>query len=134
ERSADGTALAAAAGSGGIPGSGGRVRLWDAATGKVVATLANLAGGTIRSVAFAPDGRTLATGSQDGTARVWNLDTGQPQHTLKGTGTTVNCVAFHPNGKLLAAGCNDGTVRLWDPASGEDRGTLKGHGPGVLFV
>jgi WD40 repeat protein/predicted Ser/Thr protein kinase len=130
----DGKTLAAAAGSGGIPGTGGKVRIWDAATGRVQATLANPTGGAFRSVAFSPDGRALVTGSQDGTARVWDLGTGRVRLTLKGQSGTVSCVAFSPNGRALATAHNDGTVKLWGPDRGKERGTLEGHGRGFLFV
>nr|MDT0665197.1 hypothetical protein [Micromonospora sp. DSM 115978] len=64
--SRDGTQLA----SGGVDAT---VRLWDALTGNLTATLVGHAG-TIRSVAFSPDGRRLASGADDGTMRIWDLD------------------------------------------------------------
>src|SRR5262249_16348968 len=94
--SPDGKTLAAPGGSGGIPGGGGAVRLWDLATGREKATLWNPTRGTFRSVAFSPDGRTLAAGSQDGSARLWNPDTRQLRLTLKVQGGTVSRVAFSP--------------------------------------
>ncbi|MEX5636606.1 toll/interleukin-1 receptor domain-containing protein [Parafrankia sp. FMc2] len=72
--------------------------------------------GPVRSVVFSPDGETLASGSQDGTIRLWNIAT-QDSQPLPG-GITVWSVAFSPDGRTLASGSNDHTVRLWDMTAG----------------
>ena len=69
------------------------------------------------AVAFSPDGRLLATASDDNTARLWDPATGDRLHTLTGHTGGVNAVAFSPDGRLLATGSNDKTARLWDPAA-----------------
>jgi WD40 repeat protein len=73
--------------------------------------------GPVYSVAFSPDGKTLAAGSADGTVGLWDVATGQQiGDPLAAPGGPVYSVAFSPDGKTLAAGSADGTIRLWDVA------------------
>lgn len=62
----------------------------------------------------------LATASHDGTARLWNLETGEAGLTLAGHTGWVNDVAFNPAGSWLATAGEDGTVRVWEAASGKE--------------
>jgi len=65
------------------------------------------------SVAFAPNGATLASGSADRTVRLWRVADGRLLHTLEGHTDQVDSVAFTPDGATLASGSVDDTVRLW---------------------
>jgi serine/threonine protein kinase/Tol biopolymer transport system component len=98
--------------------------------------------GSVLSVAFSPDGHTLAAGSWDDTVRLWNVrnpaspkSLGQP---LAGSGGAVDSVAFSPDGHTLAAGSTDHTVQLWNvknPASPTPFGRpLTGPAGSVLSV
>jgi WD40 repeat protein len=70
-------------------------------------------------VKFSPDGKRIATGSQDKTCRIWDVATGKEQTVLAGHTKAVVSVAFHPDGKTLATGSLDSTTRLWDVATGK---------------
>jgi WD40 repeat protein len=79
----------------------------------------------IRSLAFSPDGRRLASTSSDRTVRVWDVGTGRCR-ILRHT-DEVFAAAFHPGGTRLATGGRDTAVWLWDLARGEEVARLLGH-------
>ncbi|MCX4633089.1 trypsin-like peptidase domain-containing protein [Streptomyces sp. NBC_01443] len=89
---------------------------------------------SVLSVAFSPDGKTLATASADKTVRLWNVTTGKTRRTLTGHINAVNSVAFSPDGKTLATASTDKTARLWNLSTGKTRKTLTGHTNSLLAV
>ena len=79
------------------------------------------------SVAYSPDGGTLASGSTDETIRLWDIATGEVLATLSGHTDWVCGVTYSPNGRTLASGGGDNKVRLWDVSTGDLLVTLTGH-------
>ncbi len=77
--------------------------------------------GVINAVVFSPDGKTLASASDDQTVKLWELSTGNVLRTFRGHTSNVTSCDFSPDGNNIVSGSNDETVRVWDVASGKER-------------
>ena len=104
-------------------------------------TLSDAHNNSITDLCYSPDGRTLASSSRDGTARLWDMATGRVQNILRvHPSGWVNAVAFSPDGKTLATGSSSGLVihpknpldggktggvKLWDVATGQERARIE---------
>jgi WD40 repeat protein len=82
--------------------------------------------GSVRSVAFSPDGQLLAAGSSNGEIHVWDQNSRQHRHTIDGQ-AWIEAVAFSPDSRLLVSASADPIIQVWDSASGNLVGQLEGH-------
>ena len=110
-------------------GADTKVHFWNGAT-RQEETALELHQAQVLTVAYSSNGRLLASGSYDGTIKLWDTIAGRETATL-GRGAPVRCVAFAPGDKLLAAATEDGLIRLWDVAKREVLTTLRGHAANV---
>ncbi|MDX2042144.1 MAG: caspase family protein [Acidobacteriota bacterium] len=103
-----------------------QVKLWDAQTGQLLKTLPTFPAGTsfrLSSLAFSPDGKSLAGGvipllNKVGGVLLWDVATGNLRAHLK-EASDVSSVAFNADGRIIAAGTQESTIALWDAATGK---------------
>ena len=88
--------------------------------------------GQVMAVAYSPDGRVLASASQDRSVKVWDAHTGRELRTLTGHTDPVLNLAFSRDGRYLASGGFDRTVKVWDLTGGQEVRTLADL-PGEVF-
>ncbi len=141
--SPDGKVLAAGAGRkgeplNGVPQANAAVRLWNPQTGQPDGVPLDFPAGKVRrtliALAFSPDGKTLAAGTdtydlteskQVGELTLWDMTTRKIRLHLAAHERQTGALAFSPDGSLLASGGGDGIIKLWSLATGEVKQSLK---------
>ncbi|MBZ5521602.1 MAG: hypothetical protein LAP21_05020 [Acidobacteriia bacterium] len=88
----------------------------------------------VRSIAWSPDGRKLATASDDHTAKVWDATSGRELLSLRGHQNIVRSIAWSPDGSKLATASDDRTAKVWDATSGRELLSLRSHQAPVWSV
>jgi WD40 repeat protein len=81
----------------------------------------------VNSLAFSPDGKTLASASADKTIKLWDVASGKERGLLQGHADGVAAVAYSPDGKHLVSGSADKSIKVWDASSAKELATLEGH-------
>jgi WD40 repeat protein len=109
--SPDGGRLAVAYPGG--PGGAGFVSLYSTSTWRKQFDVTSIPDVEVQSVAFSPDGRSLAVGAEDGTAGVWSLIARQQVAAYDGPTAAVNSVSFSPDGRRVVTASDDGFTRVW---------------------
>jgi RNA polymerase sigma factor (sigma-70 family) len=104
------------------------LHFWELATGKERLTIpCGSAANGFQQVAYAPDGRTLATARSDNTIQFWDLIAGKELPPRVAGETQVSCLVFAPDSRSLASGHRDGTILVWDvPEAGGKQGRVGG--------
>ena len=104
----------------------GRISLWQATYGEQLFTWKAHAN-WVRTVAFSPDGKTLASSSDDHTIKLWDVESQKHLATLEGHTNWIRSIAYSPQGNLLVSGSSDETVRLWDLRTHKCLKIFQGH-------
>ena len=115
----------------------GAVSLWSGEGALIGDLSAN--GSDVVSLAFSPDGKTLAGGDDAGNVTLWDVESRSVRYTLRGHSRGVYALVFSPDGRILASASGgrwlqtSGEVKLWDTASGQVHATLDGYTAPLAF-
>jgi WD40 repeat protein len=111
------------------------IKVWDAATGAELITIASGYENEVTCVVFSPDGKLIVSSSEyDPNIKVWDAATGAEVKKLCGHEYGASCVGFSPNGSRIVSGSDDDTAKVWDAETGNELMTLQGHESGCTSV
>jgi WD40 repeat protein len=114
-------------------GEEGAVAVWPLANPKAVCRLNDREAGGLALLAFAPDGKRVATRGER-IAQVWDVNKGKPLWRITAADRWFSCACFSPDGKRLATGEEAGTLRVWEAATGHFVRRLVGHKTAIRSV
>ena len=126
--SPDGRFIASAGGD--YAAKKGELKLWDAQNGQLIYNLGWFGEGhqhAVNSVDFSPNGKYLASGSEDGTFKIWDAATGKELKDFTEPYTQITKVRFSPDGEYVAISGKDKTVKLWEIETGKKVAIFRGH-------
>ena len=116
-----------------VAAHGNEARVWDAASGTLLKTLA-VPEGPIHALVPLPDGRFLVVAAEKTPLTLWDLVTGRPARTWAHQTGYVTSLAVVPGGQFVVSGGSDRLVRLWDPSTGKCVREMSGHDDGVTAL
>ena len=101
------------------------VIIWDVTTGKSIQTFRGHSD-VVRSIAYSPNGNSIASGSEDATVKLWDVNTGNCTKTFYHD-FEIYCITYSSNGNQVASTGQENVVRIWDIDTGICTNTLNGH-------
>jgi WD40 repeat protein len=107
-------------------------RVWDVASGQVIGKLGGAEGSPVYAAAYDPTGASIATGAEDGTVRLWDARTFEPQNVIETGSERVLDIGFNRDGSRLVTASRDSVARIWDRREGRMLIELSGHEGGVV--
>ncbi len=110
-----------------------KIVVWEISTGRELNTITGHTG-QIRTTAFSPDGKQIASGATDKMVKLWETSSGKELHTFYGHESSISSVVYSPDGRYILSGSYDKNINIWDIQSSKLVRTLKGHTDAVTSI
>ncbi|MCB0712766.1 MAG: WD40 repeat domain-containing protein [Ignavibacteriae bacterium] len=113
-----------------------RIVLWDTRSWEELKAIVVPENLVLLQVQFSPDGTMLVSGALDGTAQIWNLNTGSIESQIASPTSSIAVVGYSPDGRTIVVGNDevDGDITLWDVTEKRKRSTYQIHSEGIRYV